>query len=145
MENKDNGKHLKIIVVDDSEMARKRVVQQLEEAHFTVIGEAANAQQVMEILGKQMADLIIIDLVMPEVSGIDLAKHIKDHFREISIIMMSSLSMEHIIIDAIGAGASDFLVKPILKEDLILSVQKIQEQHFQENENPVENNTGGLP
>ena len=74
-----------------------------------------------------MANLYIIDIVMPEISGIELAKHISDQARRrnINIIMISSLKMEHIIVESISNGAIDFLQKPFEKEDLVRSVKKI--------------------
>ena len=116
---------LNIIVVDDSEFSRKTIVSILEEAGHKIAGEASNAEETFEILNTSNPDLVILDVVMPEVTGIDLANHIHDNFEDLYIIMVSSLGQEHIIIESIGAGAVDFIQKPFRKEDLLISVGKV--------------------
>jgi len=119
---------LKIIIVDDSEFSRHSISSILEAAGHDILGEAANAEQTLEILSSRKADLIILDVVMPDVTGLELAKHINDNFDNIYIIMISSLAQEHIILEAISAGASDFIQKPFKQSDLIISVEKISSQ-----------------
>src|SRR5688572_29913620 len=97
--------HAKILVIDDSEYSRKVIIQTLEAAGFNVVGEASTAQEATELLSYRGANLLIIDVVMPEISGIDLAKYLKDNFHNIYIIMISSLALEHIVLEAISPGA----------------------------------------
>jgi two-component system chemotaxis response regulator CheY len=77
------------------------------------------------VLKERSAHVAIIDIVMPEVSGIELAESLNGIFKDLNIIMISSLAQENIIIDAISAGASDFIQKPFDKDILLNSVEKL--------------------
>lgn len=116
---------LKIVVIDDSDFSRKATIEILTDEGYEVVGEANNAEGAMNLIGTSNADLYIIDVVMPEVSGIDLAKIISEKSVGVYIIMMSSLSSENIIIESISSGALDFLQKPFDKAELLSSVGKI--------------------
>tara|TARA_Y100000768_G_scaffold388965_1_gene389390 strand:- start:10621 stop:10938 length:318 start_codon:yes stop_codon:yes gene_type:complete len=97
----------------------------LTDEKYHVIGEAASAKEAISILRDRKAHLAIIDIVMPEVSGIELAEYITENFQNTAIIMVSSLAQESVVIDSISSGASDFLQKPFKKEDLLTSIDKI--------------------
>ena len=116
--------HYKILVVDDSDFSRANIVKTLETENFNIIGEAGNAKEATQVLKEQSIDIAILDIVMPEVSGIELAQYISDNFKRTQIIMVSSLAGENIIMDAIAAGASDYLQKPFKAQDLISAVGK---------------------
>lgn len=123
---------VKIIVIDDSDFLRKEMVEILEEEGLNVVGEAKDPKEAMEVLSNTRANIIIIDVVMPEVNGIELARVIKENFSNIYIIMVSALGDDHIVLDAISTGAIDFLKKPFRKEDLVGSVKKIADQIMEE-------------
>ena len=65
---------------------------------------------------------------MPDYNGIELAKHFKENFKDVFIIMVSSLNLEHIILESLRAGAVDYLHKPFTSDDLLSSVQKIEQE-----------------
>lgn len=115
----------RILIVDDSDFSRSTIANMLTDEKYNVIGEAASAKEAINILRDRKAHVVIIDIVMPEVSGIELAEYITENFQNTSIIMISSLAQESIVIDSISSGASDFLQKPFSKEDLITSIDKI--------------------
>ncbi len=114
-----------ILIVDDSDFSRSNISQMLDNPRYNIIGEAANAKEAINILKDRTAHLAIIDVVMPDVSGIELADYITDNFDDTAIIMISSLAQESIVIDSISAGASDYIQKPFKQEDLLTSVEKI--------------------
>ena len=118
-------KTLSIVVVDDAEFSRKSIAEILESAGHNIIAEASSAEGALKAIQSSGVDLFIIDVVMPEVSGIELAKVINDQFPDSAIIMMSSLNLEHIVIESISNGAIDFLRKPFTKDDLLLSVGRV--------------------
>ncbi len=113
--------------MDDSDFSRNVISQYLIEEGYDVIGEAANAKEALQLLKDRAPHIMLIDIVMPEISGIELAQTIQDNFNNINIIMMSSLSGENIIIESISAGASDFVQKPFTKDMLVNSINKISE------------------
>lgn len=124
--SKDPKSIIKIVVVDDAEFTRKTVVDILEKSEFDVVGQAGNAEEAISLISTTKANLFLIDVVMPNISGMELAKKLTEvSNRPISIIMMSSLDLENIIIESISNGAIDFLAKPFDAETLKRSVLKV--------------------
>lgn len=118
---------LKIIVVDDSDFSRKSVIQILDSNGYEVVGEANNAADAVSLAMNTQCDLYLLDVVMPETSGIEVAQIINNKFPDKPIIMMSSLGLEHIIIESISSGAIDFLKKPFEEKELLRAVKKIRD------------------
>ena len=123
--NEKNAADLKVLIVDDSDFSRSLINQMLKEAGFQVVGEANGAEVALQLIKEKKPDVVITDIVMPEVSGIELTEKINQAYDHISVIVVSSLSQEHIVLEAIGAGASDFIPKPIQKQQLVDSLEKI--------------------
>lgn len=123
--NDTTNADVKIIIVDDSDFSRSMISKMLTEDGFQVIGEAASAEAALPLIKDKRPDIVIADIVMPNVSGLELTEKISQNFQEVAVIIISSLSQEHIVLDAISAGASDFIAKPISKQQLIDSVEKI--------------------
>ena len=120
--------NLKIAVVDDSDFSRSLIIKMLKEAGFQVVGDAASAAAAMLVIHEKKPDVVITDIVMPEVSGIELTESINKNFSDIYVIVISSLSQEHVVLEAISAGAADFIAKPINEQQLIDSLEKIMYQ-----------------
>lgn len=118
----------KIAVIEDSDFTRKAIINALEEANYEVVADAKSAQDAYQAIQTGHADLFIIDVVMPEVSGIELAKKISEDFSNSRIIMMSSLNLESVVIESISSGAVDFLSKPFEMADLIKAVEKVEQE-----------------
>jgi two-component system chemotaxis response regulator CheY len=122
-----NHDKLKILIVDDSDFNRRTMVDILTYEGFNVIGQAASAEDAIQIAHSAKPNLIFIDIVMPEISGLELTKHLQEKSAgEKFIIMMSSLNIESIVIESISNGATDFLQKPFEKNDLIKAVEKVE-------------------
>lgn len=115
----------KIVIVDDSDFSRSIIRKMLEEENINIVGEANGAEAALKIIKEKSPNIVITDIVMPEISGIELTERISQKFPDISVIVISSLSQEHIILEAIAAGANDFIAKPIQKQQLIDSIEKI--------------------
>jgi DNA-binding NarL/FixJ family response regulator len=113
--------NLEIVVVDDSDFARQSMVEILEEGGYKVIGQAGDAIKAMDLAQNKIANLYIVDIVMPDESGIEITKKILQKNPDAAVILTSSLKTEAIVIDSIVAGAIDFLQKPFKKEDLLKS------------------------
>lgn len=124
--DKERYENLRIVVVDDSDFSRRSVVEILEKEGFNVVGQAASAEEGVQLSTTTEANLFLIDVVMPERSGIELASIITDNISGIYIIMMSSLNLEQIVLESISSGAVDFLPKPFDPFDLIKAVEKIE-------------------
>ena len=117
--------HARVLIIDDSDLSRRTVAGILEREGFNVVGQAANAEQGMQQAYSTGANVFLIDVVMPDISGIEVANYIRENIKEPRIIMMSSLDIESVIIESISSGAIDFLSKPFEERDLIRAVEKI--------------------
>ena len=124
--------NLKIAIIEDSDLIRRSIVECLEANQYSVVGEAKNAKEAISLIQQNQANVYIIDVVMPEVSGLELAKQIHKNIPEAKLIIMSSLNLESVVIEAISSGAFDFLSKPFEMSDLIDSLKKIEQEMLNE-------------
>lgn len=116
---------IKVVIVDDSDFSRSIIRKMLTEEGIEILGEASSAEAALQVIKEKKPNIVITDIVMPEISGIELTEKINQTFDDIFVIVVSSLSQEHIVLEAIGAGASDFIAKPIQKQQLIDSLEKV--------------------
>jgi PleD family two-component response regulator len=122
-----NHDFVKILVVDDSDFNRRNMIDILSSEGFNVVGDAKSAEDAIQVAHATRPSLIFIDIVMPEISGLELSKHFQDKgSSERYVIMMSSLNIESMVIESISNGAVDFLQKPFSRDDLIKCVEKIE-------------------
>lgn len=104
---------MKILVVDDSAFMRKIIVDLLKEMpDVDVTGTARNGKQALEILGSQTIDLVLMDVEMPVMGGLEALKNIKKTM-DTPVIMLSSLTNKEVTIEALALGAADFVEKPV--------------------------------
>ncbi len=123
MEERDFSNY-RILIVDDSAHSRAQIRQILNAHKLTVVGEAASAQDALVLIKEKKPHLVLTDIVMPELSGIELTEKIFSNQMGAGVIMLSSLTQDQVVIDAISAGAADFVAKPIQPRQLVEAVQK---------------------
>ncbi|MDA8792677.1 response regulator [Bacteriovoracaceae bacterium] len=116
-----------IMIVDDSDFSRNQISRIVDELGYRVVGEASHAKEAIKLVSLKKPKIVIIDVIMPEISGIELAESITENFKDVRLILISSLAQDNIIIDAIGAGANDFIQKPITPQILENSLEKQRE------------------
>jgi two-component system chemotaxis response regulator CheY len=119
---------LKVVIVDDSDFSRTIIIKMLKDEGFNVVGEANSSAAALMVIKEKKPHVVITDIVMPEVSGIELTENINQNFDNTFVIVISSLSQEHVVLEAIGAGAADFIAKPINQQQLTDSLEKIMSQ-----------------
>ena len=124
----EKKKQINIVVVDDSEFSRKTIGQILTEDGYNVVGDAGSAKDAVKVMGTVKIHLMIIDVVLPEVSGIEFAEQIKENFKDMAIVMISSLRQEQIVIESISAGAWDFIQKPFSPSTLLDSIERVAQE-----------------
>lgn len=127
---------LKIIVVDDHEIMRDGLVTLLElEETVEVLGEAGNYKELYELLEKNIPDVIIMDIGLPEKSGIEITGELSEKHPEINIIMLSANLDEDSIFNAIQAGAKGYLPKDVGKDELFTALGEVSQgkEYFNEN------------
>ena len=115
----------RVLVVDDTLFMRVAVGNMFKEWGFEVVGEAANGKEAVELYRELQPDLVTMDVTMPVMSGLDAVKQIIPEFPDANIIMITALGQQRIIVDAIEAGAKDFITKPFEPNQLKMVVNNI--------------------
>lgn len=114
----------KVLIVDDAAFMRMMIKDILTKNGFEVVGEAQDGVQAVEKYQELTPDLVTMDITMPEKDGITALKEIKALNSDAIIIMCSAMGQQAMVIDAIQAGAKDFIVKPFQAERVIEAIQK---------------------
>ena len=113
-----------ILICDDAAFMRMMIKDILTKNGYEVVGEAANGAEGVEKYGLLKPDLVMMDITMPEMNGIDALKKIKENDSNANVIMCSAMGQQAMVIESIQAGAKDFIVKPFQVERVIEAVQK---------------------
>ncbi len=114
----------KIMIVDDAAFMRMMIKDILVKNGFEVVAEAADGAQAVEKYKETLPDLVTMDITMPEKDGIAALKEIKKINPAAKIIMCSAMGQQAMVIDAIQAGAKDFIVKPFQSDRVLEAVNK---------------------
>jgi len=112
---------LRILIADDALFMRNMLREIFVKAGFQVVGEAANGVEAVERYHELRPDLVTMDIVMPLKSGIEALQQITREDPDARVVMCSALGQEALVIEAVQAGAKDFIVKPF-KEERVLDV-----------------------
>lgn len=114
----------RILIVDDAAFMRMMIKDILVKNGFEVVGEAQDGVQAIEKYKELTPDLVTMDITMPEMDGIAALKKIQEINPDATVIMCSAMGQQAMVIDAIQAGAKDFIVKPFQAERVIEAIQK---------------------
>ncbi|MFT4416841.1 response regulator [Fredinandcohnia humi] len=115
----------RILVVDDAKFMRLTLTNILENANHEVVSEAENGKEAVELYKKLRPDLVTMDITMPEMNGLEAVKEIKENDPQAKIIMCSAMGQQKMVVDAITAGAKDYLVKPFDESRVIEAVNRV--------------------
>ena len=116
----------KILVVDDDESLRRVLQVQLEQEGYFVAA-AASVQQALSMLQLRSYDLVLADLKMPEGSGIELLKQVRSQYPEVIVIILTAFGTVETAVEAMKAGAFEYLTKPVHPDELSLTVARALE------------------
>lgn len=114
-----------IMITDDAMFMRNVLKNLLVEAGYNIVAEATNGLQAVELYDKYQPDLVTMDLTMPEMDGISALKQIRAKHPDARIIMCSAMGQQALVVDAIKAGAKDFVVKPFQKENILQKIREV--------------------
>lgn len=115
----------RVLIVDDAAFMRMMIRDILERHGYEIVGEAENGEQAVEMYKKLRPDLVTMDITMPEMDGITAVKEIMKFDPKAKIIICSAMGQQAMVIDAIQAGARDFIVKPFQPERVLEAVTKV--------------------
>lgn len=117
---------IRIVLVDDHQMFRDGVKAVLsDEANIEVVGEVGNGNDLYKLLDSVSIDLIITDISMPEISGIEITKHVSEKFPNIKILILSMHTNEEFITKALSSGANGYLPKDTSMSELLDAINTI--------------------
>ena len=114
-----------VLVCDDAIFMRTMIADILTQAEFEVIGEAETGIQAVERFTELKPDLVTMDIVMPDMGGIDAVREIVKIDPNAKILMCSAMGQQALVVEAIQAGAKDFVVKPFQPSRVLEAVQRV--------------------
>jgi len=117
---------IRLLIIDDHEMVREGLKAMLtSESDFEIVGGAANAEQALELIERSRPDVILLDVRLPGVSGIDVCRTVTEHYPETAVIILTTFTDESLVAQCIQAGARGFIVKDIERFDLKRSIRAV--------------------
>lgn len=114
-----------ILICDDAAFMRMMIKDILTKNGYNVAGEAENGAKAVEKYAELKPDLVLMDITMPEMDGIEALKKIKASDPSASVIMCSAMGQQAMVIESIQAGAKDFIVKPFQADRVLEAVKKV--------------------
>ena len=114
-----------ILICDDAAFMRMMIKDILTKNGYNIVGEAENGAKAVEKYAELKPDLVLMDITMPEMDGIEALKKIKAADANASIIMCSAMGKQAMVIESIQSGAKDFIVKPFQADRVLEAVQKV--------------------
>ena len=115
----------RVLIVDDALFMRAMLRDIFESADWQIVGEADNGEQAIAAYNTHQPDLVTMDIVMPELGGIDALKNILADNPAARIIVCSALGQKNLILEAINAGARDFIVKPFKSAQVLEVAERV--------------------
>ncbi len=117
---------VRLIIADDHTLVRQGLRQFLEMASdIEVVGEASTGQEVLDLVAKDPPDVILLDLRMPEMDGLEVARRIQEEHPEVGVMMLSAYDYRQFVVEAVRAGARGYVLKSMDADQLIQAVHLV--------------------
>jgi len=117
---------IRLLIIDDHEMVREGLkAMLLAEQDFDIVGDAANAEQALELIARLRPDIVLLDVRLPGVSGIEVCRIVTEQYPETAVIILTTFTDEKLIAQCIQAGARGFIVKDIERFDLKRAIRAV--------------------
>ena len=116
----------RLVIVDDHEVVRLGLRALLEHyPHLQVVGEAGSAEEAVIEVGRLQPDVVVMDVRLPDRSGVDACREIRQRFPQIKVIMLTSYEEDDAVFEAIAAGASGYVLKQIGSDALVQAIETV--------------------
>ena len=124
---------VKVLIVDDAMFMRNMIAEifngkKYKEEDYQIVAEAENGIEAVEKYKEHDPDIVTMDIVMPEMTGIEALKEIMEEDSGANVIMCSALGQDSLVMEALDAGAKDFIVKPFQPEKVLDVVVRILDE-----------------
>jgi two-component system chemotaxis response regulator CheY len=116
---------IRVMIVDDAAFMRNMLKNCIIEAGFEVVCEATNGLEAIRLFAQHQPDIVTMDITMPDMDGVAAVTEIIRLHPTAKIIMCSAMGQQRMVLDAIVAGAKDFIVKPFQKDRVLESIHKV--------------------
>jgi len=126
---------IRLILVDDHQLVRTGIANLLAgEPEFEIIGEAADAKELIALLKQALPDIVVLDIALPGMSGIEITKKLHTEYPSVRILILSMHTSEEFIFNAINSGARGYLPKNTSRRELIEAINAVKrgEEYFAE-------------
>lgn len=114
-----------VLICDDAVFMRTMISDILEESGYEIVGQAESGIEAIERYKSLRPDLVTMDIVMPDMGGIDAVREITSFDANAKILMCSAMGQQALVVEAIQAGAKDFVVKPFQPSRVLEAVQRV--------------------
>ncbi len=119
---------MKVLICDDHKIVRDGLRQILQQLHgVTLISEAGDGNEALELLKRDVFDILLLDISLPDISGLEVLQLVKKRWPSVNVLMLSMLPQEQYAIRALKFKASGYLTKNTASEELLLAVKKVSE------------------
>lgn len=115
----------RILITDDALFMRVTLKNILTQCGYEIVGEAQNGREAVFMYKQLKPDLVTMDITMPEMDGLSALKEIKTHDPSAIVVMCTAMGQKNTVIEAIEAGARDFIIKPFRPERVVEAVSKL--------------------
>ena len=117
---------IRLLIIDDHEMVREGLkAMLLAEPDFSIVGDAANAGQALTLIERLRPDIVLLDVRLPGMSGVEICRTVTEKYPESAVIILTTFTDEHLVSQCIQAGARGFIVKDIERFDLKRSIRAV--------------------
>lgn len=116
-----------VLICDDVAFVRSTLSRILVQAGYQVVGEAKDGQEAIQMYAKLRPDVVTMDIVMPMMSGIEATRKIVKMDKEAKIVIITAMGQENFVMEAINAGARDYLIKPFKSEEVLRTLDRLTE------------------
>jgi two-component system chemotaxis response regulator CheY len=120
-----NNKDISVLIVDDNDMTRETLRVILRSDDYNVIGEATDGDIALEMVTKLKPNIVLLDVIMPKVSGIEALKSIRLVSSDVSILMVTANKDQETVTEAVKAGISGYIIKPFNAKKVLDTVQQV--------------------
>lgn len=118
----------RILIVDDAAFMRMTIKKMVEAHGHEAVGEAENGVEAIKKYQELRPDIVLLDITMPEMNGVDAMKALKGLDASVKVIICSAMGQQAMVAQTIQAGAKDFIVKPFVEERLMASIDKVMKK-----------------
>jgi DNA-binding NarL/FixJ family response regulator len=121
-----NGQRIRLLIVDDHAILRQALRQLLEQhTELEIVGDASNGREAVASVEKLMPDVVLMDMVMPGLSGLEATRQVRKRFPKTRVLILTGYMEDEQIVAALRAGASGYVVKRSDTQELLLGIQSV--------------------